>query len=134
MAVTAAAESVTGESADQVRTSAVYGISSRWRCPPDPPRATRVAVTYEGPIPSPMNRTALDRGGALTVEAPAGAAPAAAARAAAKSGSDRTAMRATTAMSGTIKERNAIRAGRENGRRRNGRREGVRREAGGPVR
>src|SRR6267154_1495967 len=126
MAVTAAAESVTGESADQVRTSAVYGISSRWRCPPDPPRATRVAVTYEGPIPSPMNRTALDRGGALTVEAPAGAAPAAAARAAA--------MRATTAMSGTIKERKAIRAGRENGRRRNGRREGVRREAGGPVR
>src|SRR5260221_10966727 len=107
MAVTAAAESVTGESADQVRTSAVYGISSRWRCPPDPPRATRVAVTYEGPMPSPMNRTALDRGGALTVEAPAGAAPAAAARAAAKSGSGPNAVEAAAAMSGTNKKREA---------------------------
>src|SRR5260221_12906911 len=98
MAVTAAAESVTGESADQVRTSAVYGISSRWRCPPDPPRATRVAVTYEGPIPSPMNRTALDRGSALAVEAPAGAG--AAAPAAAKGGPGRTRRRTTTARSG----------------------------------
>src|SRR5260221_9032615 len=103
MAVTAAAESVTGESADQVRTSAVYGISSRWRCPPDPPRATRVAVTYEGPMPSPMNRTALDRGGALTVEAPAGAAPAAAAPAAAKSGSGRKGVGGTTGTGGKNK-------------------------------
>src|SRR3989442_5432734 len=59
IALAAAAESVTGLSLEWVRQSAVYGSVSMRSRPPDPPRATRVTVTYACPIPSPMNRTAL---------------------------------------------------------------------------
>src|SRR3989442_12734628 len=59
IALAAAAESVTGPSLECVRQIAVYGSVSMRSRPPEPPRATRVTVTYAGPIPSPMNRTVL---------------------------------------------------------------------------
>src|SRR2546425_701467 len=76
IALAAAAESVTGLSLECVRQIAVYGSVSMRSRPPEPPRATRVTVTYAGPIPSPMNRTALRGAGPARPDAGGAGAPA----------------------------------------------------------